>query len=171
MKRTYPKPKIGDQYGRWTVVSIPKNADCRTKILCQCTCGNAGTPRASSLTCGHSRGCGVCHTRRWQKASVRTHAIYDFVPDLHRHRIAVCMASAIRRCHNPRDTNYKNYGQRGISVFLAWRRDHVLFVRYLMTLGGWDNPNLTIDRIDNDGNYEPGNLRFVTHKENCQNRR
>lgn len=79
--------------------------------------------------------------------------------------------SAISRCCNPRDPGYRNYGGRGIKVYKPWLSDWNEFVKYLTTLEGWTDPNLVMDRINNDGNYEPGNIRFVTYKESRENQR
>lgn len=100
-----------------------------------------------------------------------TRSKYAFVPKMHRRKMYNRVRDAVRRCTDPRNKDYMRYGGRGITVYPAWQEDRRLFARYLMTLDGWDNPDLTIDRIDNDGNYEPGNLRFVTQTENRRNRK
>jgi hypothetical protein len=74
----------------------------------------------------------------------------------------------IDRCHNPKSGNYKRYGARGISVCNSWRH---LFVNFIQDMGvPTDSSKSYIDRIDNDGNYEPGNCRWVTAKESMRNR-
>jgi hypothetical protein len=72
------------------------------------------------------------------------------------------------RCENPKDKDYKNYGARGISVCTAWQ-EFLPFYEWAMANGYEDD--LTIDRENNNGNYEPGNCRFVTKKVNGRNRR
>lgn len=72
------------------------------------------------------------------------------------------------RCYNPNHSNYKNYGGRGVTVCDEWRKGFSQFREWAIPLWG---PGLQIDRIDNDGNYEPANCRFVTRKENCRNKR
>jgi len=72
-----------------------------------------------------------------------------------------------KRCRSPKATHYDCYGGRGISVCAAWE-DFTSFRTWAMQ-AGW-KPNLTIDRRNNDGNYEPSNCRFVTNAVNCQNR-
>ena len=89
----------------------------------------------------------------------------------HRNRLQRRINSVIYRCTNSKCKAYVDYGGRGISVYVPWIEDRVAFLRYLVTLPGWDNPDLELDRRDNDGNYEPGNLRFVTRKQNIGNRR
>lgn len=75
----------------------------------------------------------------------------------------------LERCYNPNNKSYKNYGGRGIEVCDEWRKDYSKFESWAMNNGFQED--LSIDRIDNDGNYEPDNCRFVTPAENNQNRR
>jgi hypothetical protein len=77
---------------------------------------------------------------------------------------------AINRCYNPAHVGFKNYGARGITIYGPWMEDPLLFVAYLDGLGpcpeGW-----SMDRIDNDGNYEPGNIRWASARQQHRNRR
>lgn len=98
-------------------------------------------------------------------------SVYD---ELHtkrmRKRARTAAGSAIRRC-NPKTTDQGHrYEQRGIVVYPPWVEDPQAFASYLLTLDGWDNERLTLDRIDNDRGYEPGNLRWATASEQSVNR-
>lgn len=73
-----------------------------------------------------------------------------------------------RRCSNPKHKFYKYYGGRGIKCLFKSSKE---FVDYVISILKVDPRDLDIDRIDNDGNYEPGNIQFVTHRENQKNRR
>jgi hypothetical protein len=73
----------------------------------------------------------------------------------------------IQRCTNPRDLQFRNYGGRGIRVCEAWRLDFVAFLRDM----GARPPGTSLDRIDNEGNYEPGNCRWATRQEQQANKR
>lgn len=73
----------------------------------------------------------------------------------------------LRRCSSPKDRYYHRYGGRGISVCDRWLHS---FTAFIEDLGPRPFPDAQLDRIDNDGNYEPGNCRWVTRKENCANR-
>lgn len=75
----------------------------------------------------------------------------------------------INRCYKPEDLQYKNYGGRGIKVCEEWKKDRMAFVNWAL-ISGWAK-GLQIDRIDNNGNYEPDNCRFVTDSENKKNTR
>ncbi len=91
--------------------------------------------------------------------------------DEHRRRLLGRLAACKTRCHVPTARQYKDYGARGIHVYEPWRSDKRAFLAYIVTLEGWDNPALDLDRIDNDRGYEPGNLRFISRGENSRNKR
>lgn len=75
------------------------------------------------------------------------------------------------RCYNRNHHAYKNYGGRGIAVFDEWRRCPLVFAAYITATIGERPVGYTLDRIDNDGNYEPGNLRWASRGEQQQNKR
>lgn len=80
----------------------------------------------------------------------------------------------VARCHNPKTPNYYNYGGRGINVCDEWRGDmgYHNFVKYIDTcLGEIPSPKYQLDRINNDGNYEPGNVRWASRKQQLFNKR
>ena len=74
-----------------------------------------------------------------------------------------------RRCNNPNDKSYPEYGGRGIKVCPEWESEYLNFKKWALE-NGWIN-GLSIDRLDNNKGYSPDNCRFITHQANCQNRR
>jgi hypothetical protein len=78
---------------------------------------------------------------------------------------------AISRCTDPSHKAWPNYGGRGIAIYPPWVDDRLEWLRYAITLHGWNNRKLDLDRIDNDKGYAPGNLRLVSRSENSRNRR
>lgn len=75
------------------------------------------------------------------------------------------------RCNNPNCSNFKNYGARGISISPLWEHDFQAFYDYVSALPHYGEEGYSIDRIDNDGNYEPGNVRWATKSQQGENTR
>jgi hypothetical protein len=141
----------GQRFGRWTVLSYSHMASCGSHWHCRCDCGTEKTVRGQYLREGRSTGCGC--TRRV------THG-------LHKHPQYGSWLQMRDRCRNPNHPDYPHYGGRGIKVCKRWHD----FGLYLSDVGERP-PGKTLDRIDNDGNYTPGNVRWATQKEQIANRR
>ena len=161
----------GDKFGYWTVLHFhgvePSGP---WTYMCQCRCGTIRVIRGTILAKKRSEMCLPCAIRRMSRKKFSTsYAICENseLRQLHRRRIR----NLIRRCYDPSDKAYKHYGGRGISVHEPWLRDKDAFLRYLVSLPDHDKPKMTLDRINNDGNYEPGNLRFATRKTQRLNQR
>jgi hypothetical protein len=77
----------------------------------------------------------------------------------------------IDRCTLPRNCNYPNYGDRGISICSEWKEDFQAFYEYVSQLPGFGVKGITLDRCDTNGNYEPGNMRWATIQQQARNRR
>jgi hypothetical protein len=86
--------------------------------------------------------------------------------------LAVVWSSMKQRCLSPKHKDYPSYGGRGIGIYEPWINDRRAYENYILeTLGPKPSPKHSLDRIDNDGNYEPGNLRWATPSEQLLNQR
>jgi hypothetical protein len=142
-------------------------------VMVQCSCG-APEHRVSdyNLRKGASTRCNTCAKKQsdyWRK---KYYGYADICPDEgHRARLLNRISACITRCTNPNDSGFHHYGGRGICVYEPWVTDRRAYLAYLLTLPDWDRPEFELDRIDVDGDYEPGNLRFISKSENAKNKR
>ncbi len=152
---------IGQKFERLTVTNREKNNKSGQSMwLCRCDCGNERIVLGQNLRGGLTKSCGCYHAER-VKESKTTHG-------LTKTRIHRIWANMKRRCLNKNDSAYKNYGGRGISVCEEWLNSFQTFHEWAMHNGY--NDMLTIDRIEVNGNYEPLNCRWVSLKEQQNNR-
>lgn len=155
--------KSGDQFGRLTVVreGEPETPG-RRRIVCRCACGVEVTAGLIALTTGNTKSCG-CLSRDAAAARMKTHGatIGGKPPEYN------CWVAIRVRCNNPKNGSYAYYGGRGIKVCARWQS----FEAFLEDMGPRPSPAHSIDRKDNDGNYEPGNCRWATKAEQMQNTR
>ncbi|ACV84131.1 HNH endonuclease [Sodalis phage SO-1] len=172
-RQVHDGPRPGERYGRLVILrELPKRQGHR-QLLAQCDCGAMpGRVGYDNVRRGKTSQCNLCAIEATKRYRKQYFCYDDAMPDdAHRTRLLNRLSAAISRTTNPRAKGYKNYGSRGIAVCDEWKRDKRSFLLYVQTLDGWDNPDFEMDRIDTDGNYEPGNLRFVSRSENCRNRR
>ena len=142
----------GRRFGQLTVIEEGTKTGKETMWVCVCDCGNKVTVNGNSLRQGKTVSCG-CH----RKTLLVTHGLYQ----TRLHRIWRGMK---QRCSNPNKQHYDRYGGRGIKVCDEWENDFQAFYNWAMSNGYRDD--LTIDRIDNDGDYEPSNCQWITQAEN-----
>jgi len=131
---------------------------------CRCDCGNEVNVVGYDLTSGRTTSCG-CYQR---ERSVEANTVHGMNRQGETHPVYVVWKSMLQRCENPNNPEYKNYGGRGITVCDEWH-DAQVFINWALA-SGWQK-GLQIDRIDNNGSYEPSNCRWVTRKENSRNKR
>lgn len=140
----------GKIFGKLQVISFAYMRNTRSYWNCLCDCGNQTIVRGYNLTSGNSRTCGC---------STMPHGG-------HGTRIYVIWRRMIQRCEDVGDAAYPRYGERGIKVFPEWRHDFAAFRNWALSHGYADN--LTIDRKNNDGDYEPDNCQWLTRSENAK---
>lgn len=171
-RRVYPLPGIGHRSGRVTVTGYIKGKRGGVaSLIVKCDCGFPEyTVDLHSFKDFRSKRCNVCAKK--ESARSRYWKYHEAMPDIrHRERLLNRLSSAITRCRSPNSAAYKHYGARGISVCQAWIDDRSEFLSYVQTLDGWDIPEFEMDRINTNGNYEPGNIRFCSAGDNAKNKR
>lgn len=150
--------RSGRQYGLLRVIGFAGiNRNAKATWNCECACGNQVVAVGAELGSGHTGSCGCLQKARASEAS-RKHGLTDTPEHLSwKHMRA--------RCLDPKNKNYDRYGGRGIRICERWDD----FAAFYADMGPRPSSKHSIDRINNDGNYEPGNCRWATQKEQVSN--
>lgn len=153
----------GERFGRLTVIrSEGKNRNGSYMWLCECDCGNTKVLNSGELRRGNVRSCG-CLSRELARERFTKHG-YS------RTKIYSEWKKMIQRCGGNNAYNSLKYSQRGIKVCDLWLNDFHAFLDHVSQLPHYDEPGYSLDRIDNDGDYEPGNVRWADAITQANNR-
>jgi len=141
---------VFEKFGNLTVIGkSTNNGKGIYKTECVCDCGKTHFATTSKLKSGRTKSCGCKRIK---------HGLHG-TPEY------VIWGAMIQRCNNPKSCNYKNYGGRGISVCESWLK----FENFINDIGKRPSSKHSIDRLDNDGNYTPGNCEWRTTKQQRSN--
>lgn len=153
--------QLGERYGAWVVLghAVREAHSRRTFFNCRCECGHEQSVRSDQLRNGRSSRCKQCdNDARVRHGATR---IKNYTPE---YRAWNCMR---QRCTNPHNASWDRYGGRGIRVCERWAS----FQNFLADMGERPSAAHSLDRVDGDGDYEPGNVRWGTVEEQANNRR
>lgn len=150
----------GQTFGKWKVLERVENDKNGGYWLCQCVCGTQKVVFGGELRRGKSKQCKSCGLK--QGATKHGYGTRGNISSEYR-----CWAAIKTRCYNKNSKRYSEWGGRGIKVFPDWVESFEKFLEYM---GDKPSKEYSIDRINNDGNYEPGNVRWASPKTQSNNR-
>jgi len=157
----------GQRYGRLVVLRRAAYNTNNNKPLwvCRCDCGNETVVKRRNLVNGTTKSCGCLR----RELSRKMHTTHGLSKSSNKHNRLYRIWSGMKdRCLNSNSKYWGKYGSRGITVYPEWVKDYMAFHSWALSNGY--NDNLTLDRINNDGNYEPENCRWVSYAVQENNR-
>ena len=159
----------GKRFGRLVVIKrvenyVSPNGSKYARWLCRCDCGKEKVVKTVCLNDGDTQSCGCIHSERLAERNRANKKLGKT-----NHRLYKIWCGIKARCKNSNATDYDIYGGRGITICEEWKNDFSLFYNWAVNNGYKDN--LTIDRVDTNGNYCPENCKWSTTKEQSNNKR
>ena len=152
--------KVGDRFGRWTVVEIPYLTPRGTQSISvakvRCDCGSIRIRSCREMRVGNTKSCGCFNRDQKTVHGLSEHPLYGL------------WRKMLHRCTNPGDKKFRYYGGRGITVYEPWKTDLLAFAAHM---GERPSRSHSIDRIDNALGYCPGNVKWSTQKQQTANTR
>lgn len=150
----------GQKFGRLTVIKYLG----KSHWLCKCDCGKETDVFVGHLKAGHTKSCGCLYLEVRNKGANLKHGLKG-------DRLYALWKKIKQRCYSTTFKRYNDWGGRGIKMYEPWINNPKSFCDYVSKLPNCGERGRSLDRIDNDGNYEPHNLRWATAKEQSNNRR
>lgn len=162
-RKNSPPDISGVKYERLSVIGYcGAGAGYKQLWLCSCDCGSIIVVFRDKIESGHTKSCG-CLQRDMTYLALKKHGLSS-------HYLYELWTNIKKRCLNAKTPNYHRYGGRGISISSDWVDDFPRFAEYILDNLGERPDGMSLDRIDNNGNYEEGNIRWATAKQQANNR-
>ena len=149
----------GQKFGRLLVLERAENRGKNIYWKCRCDCDKEIVVRGDHLKSGATSSCGCFSNETHTKHGKAGTPLYQI------------WGGIVQRCTNPQNPYYKNYGGRGVLLFPEWQNSFTAFYDYVSTLPNFGKEGYSLDRIDNNGNYEPNNVRWADRKTQLRNKR
>lgn len=154
---------IGQRFNRLLVVKRNGSSKAKKALwLCYCDCGGSASVITHDLLSGHSQSCGCIGREKTRERSLKHGKSSE--------KIFFVWNEIVQRCTKENCKSFKNYGGRGIKLYDKWK-DFQTFYDYVSALPHYGEKGYSLDRINNDGNYAPNNVRWATQREQSNNTR